>query len=313
MNTENEKNETSSLSEILNSIKLENTTKSNIVNFDFDNVNNVDFDNVNNVDFDNVNNVYFNNVNNVDEQIQSENINNTNDLVNITQDENTEITREFSQKIYQNNDISQQVQLLSNEIDRRIGNYLLDELEKKKQYIDELEEAIKFQEKEITELKQKLEVVNKLELLGKIKSNMDTKLLHTYTNNDIQSEISEYEREIETETETETNSKLNKVVQVKKSTQSTQLQKVNIVKDEEQTQYPRNYPDLVLRRDTVQKVKSVSKEEEEPRYNGIIMLDRPKKKEENTIKITLDYETETSNSTDKISDVIKQRRRNARF
>jgi len=305
MNTENEKNETSSLSEILNSIKLENTTKSNIVNFDFDNVNNVDFDNVNNV--------YFNNVNNVDEQIQSENINNTNDLVNITQDENTEITREFSQKIYQNNDISQQVQLLSNEIDRRIGNYLLDELEKKKQYIDELEEAIKFQEKEITELKQKLEVVNKLELLGKIKSNMDTKLLHTYTNNDIQSEISEYEREIETETETETNSKLNKVVQVKKSTQSTQLQKVNIVKDEEQTQYPRNYPDLVLRRDTVQKVKSVSKEEEEPRYNGIIMLDRPKKKEENTIKITLDYETETSNSTDKISDVIKQRRRNARF
>jgi hypothetical protein len=297
MNTENEKNETSSLSEILNSIKLENTTKSNIVNFDFDNVNNVDF----------------NNVNNVDEQKQSENIDDTNDLVNITQDENTEITREFSQKIYQNNDISQQVQLLSNEIDRRIGNYLLDELEKKKQYIDELEEAIKFQEKEITELKQKLEVVNKLELLGKIKSNMDTKLLNTYTNNDIQSEISEYEREIETETETETNSKLNKVVQVKKSTQSTQLPKVSIVKDEEQTQYPRNYPDLVLRRDTVQKVKSVSKEEEEPRYNGIIMLDRPKKKEENTIKITLDYDTETSNSTDKISDVIKQRRRNARF
>ena len=289
MNTENEKNETNSLSEILNSIKLENTTKSNIVNFDFDNVNNVD------------------------EQTQSENIDDTNNLATITQDENTEITREFSQKIYQNYDISQQVQLLSNEIDRKIGNYLLDELEKKKQYIDELEEAIKFQEKEIAELKQKLEVHNKLELLGKIKSNMDTKLLHTYTNNDIESEISEYEREIETETEIETNSKLNKVVQVKKSTQPTQIQKVSIVNDDEQTQYPRNYPDLVLRKDTVQKVKSVSKEEEEPRYNGIMMLDRPKKKEENTIKITLDYETETSNSTEKITDVIKQRRRNARF
>ena len=111
-------------------------------------------------------------------------------------------------------------------------------------------------------------------------------------------------------------SKSNKVVQVKKPTQSTQstqstqpVQKV--FKDEEQTQYPKHNPDLVLRKDTAQKVKSITKEEEEPRYNGIMMLDKPKKEEEK-IKITLDYESET-NSSDKTTEIIKQRRRNVRF
>jgi hypothetical protein len=36
---------------------------------------------------------------------------------------------------------------------------------------------IKFQEKEISDLKSKLEGLNKLELLSKIKSNMETKLV----------------------------------------------------------------------------------------------------------------------------------------
>ena len=43
-----------------------------------------------------------------------------------------------------------------------------------------------------------------------------------------------------------------------------------------------------------------------------MMLDRPKKEEEQ-VKIMLDYETETCESTDKMSDVIKQRRRKTKF
>ena len=42
-------------------------------------------------------------------------------------------------------------------------------------------------------------------------------------------------------------------------------------------------------------------------------IEEEKKKEEEKIKIMLDYETETCDSTDKKSEVIKQRRRNARL
>lgn len=252
METLNQENDTSSLTEILNSINAtENVVKSNIVNY------------------------------NDDIQNQSNKQENTNDLP-------IQIPTHI---------LTQQVQLLSNDIDRRIGNYLLDELEKKQKYIDELEDAVKFQEKEIVELKQKIDAFNKLELLSKIKSNMDSKL------SEVENNLSSNES---------TQSKTNKVVHVKKISQPTQptQQIKNVI--EEENHYPRNNPDLVLRRDTGLKVKSIPKEEEEPRYNGIMMLDVPKKKEEE-IKIALDYETETNETTDKMDELIKQRRRKARF
>ena len=193
--------------------------------------------------------------------------------------------------------IISQVQLLTDTIDRRIGNYLLNELEKKQVYIDELEEAVKFQEKEISDLKLKLECLNKLELLSKIKSNMETKLIESETNLH-QEETNEQEINFKP-----------KVVSVKKNNLQTQSK---IIKDEEQMQYPKNNPDLVFRSDPGTKVKSIPKEEEEPRYNGVIMLDKPKN--ETKIKIQLDYDTETcGDNSSTITDVHKQRRRARRL
>ena len=186
----------------------------------------------------------------------------------------------------QEQNISYQVKLLSNDIDRKIGNYLLNELEKKQLYIDELEEAI-------IELKSKIEAFNKLELLSKIKSNMETKLANVGTN---LSQVIDQEHKP-------------KVVQIKKFTQQTQQNHSKDNINEEQTQYLRTNSDLVFRSEPEMKVKSISKEEEEPRYNGIIMLDKPKN--EPQIKIQLDYDTETFDNSSMMSDVIKQRRRRA--
>ncbi len=249
---ENQKNiTTSSLTDILNSINSEDNIKVNTSNHTDDNDDNNDNNNeINRTNLDNKTN--------------------------------------FDDKVHIS--ISKQIQLLSNDIDRRIGNYLLDELEKKQIYIQELEEALKFQEKEITELKQKFDAINKLELLSKIKSNIDTKTIEPNTNDSINS----------TEVSSIDNKKLKKNQQVHVPAQAPmQTDKMN-------DQYPKNNPDLVLRKDTGLKTKSITKEEEEPRYNGIMMLDKPKKEEE--IKIQLDYETETSDM-----DLIKQRRRKARF
>jgi len=294
MDLPNQKNETtSSLTEILNSIKLDDTTKLNIVNYDFDNINNTNEQNHNNND----------NYNDNDND-------NINTKIPESFDKKTKEINIESSQFNQNNNFSQQVQLLSNDIDRRIGNYLLNELEKKQSYIDELEEAVKFQEKEIHKLKQKIESISKLELLSKIKSNMDSKLSDIESNLSSSNMESQSQSQSQSQTQSQSQSQTNKVVQVKKPVQITQVQKV--ARDEEQSQYPRNNPDLVLRKDTYQKVKSIPKEEEEPRYNGIMMLDKPKKEEEK-IKISLDYETETPSSTEKMSEIIKQRRRNARF
>ena len=294
MDLPNQKNETtSSLTEILNSIKLDDTTKLNIVNYDFDNINNTNEQNHNNND----------NYNDNDND-------NINTKIPESFDKKTKEINIESSQFNQNNNFSQQVQLLSNDIDRRIGNYLLNELEKKQSYIDELEEAVKFQEKEIHKLKQKIESISKLELLSKIKSNMDSKLSDIESNLSSSNMESQSQSQSQSQTQSQSQSQTNKVVQVKKPVQITQVQKV--ARDEEQSQYPRNNPDLVLRKDTYQKVKSIPKEEEEPRYNGIMMLDKPKKEEEK-IKISLDYETETPSSTEKMSEIIKQKRRNARF
>lgn len=207
--------------------------------------------------------------------------------------------------------LSTQVQLLTDTIDRRIGNYLLNELEKKQAYIDELEEAVKFQEKEISELKSKLEGMNKLELLSKIKSNMETKLVEVETNLH-QVEAEKLPENYEVNSGAPEKNFKPKVVSVKKSNlpvQQVQAQP-KIVRDEEQIQYPRSNPDLVFRTDSGTKVKSIPKEEEEPRYNGVMMLDKPKN--EPVIKIQLDYETETGgDNSSTMSDVVKQRRRRA--
>lgn len=269
---EQKKDTTSSLAEILNSINLEDTLKSNVVNY-------------------------------MDENETSQKTNDSEQYKLIGQEIISELLGDNSNNnsnnmtLLNNETIPQEVQLLSNDIDRRIGNYLLNELEKKQSYIEELEEAVKFQEKEIGELKQKLDTLSKLDLLSKIKSNMETKLSEVETN--MSEEFSSKESENMTQM-----SKPNKVVQVKKSVQSTQNTQNNILKEE--SQYPRNNPDLVFRSDPGPKVKSIPKEEEEPRYNGIMMLDKPKQEEK--IKIVLDYETETNPE-----DIIKQRRRKARF
>jgi len=112
MDLPNQKNETtSSLTEILNSIKLDDTTKLNIVNYDFDNINNTNEQNHNNND----------NYNDNDND-------NINTKIPESFDKKTKEINIESSQFNQNNNFSQQVQLLSNDIDRRIGNYLLNEL-----------------------------------------------------------------------------------------------------------------------------------------------------------------------------------------
>lgn len=239
------------------------------------------------------------NIVNYTEEEEKNNENQTNNInVNLQETQETQETQEIQ-------NLSTQVRLFTDTIDRRIGNYLMNELEKKQAYIDELEEAVKFQEKEISDLKSKLEGINKLELLSKIKSNMETKLVKVETNL----------HQIEAEAEEQEISFKPKVLSVKKSNQiiqQTQQSQSKIVRDEEQSQYPKSNPDLVFRSDPGTKVKSIPKEEEEPRYNGVIMLDKPKN--ETQIKIQLDYETEIETGGDNsssMSDVLKQRRRRA--
>jgi hypothetical protein len=265
MEVENQQNSSNgetpnTLTEILNSISLEETSNTNAKNDD-------------------------------EQTEQTKQTKQTEQNEQNEQNEQTEQTEQNEQMVQMetNHNVEKQVQLLSNDIDRRIGNYLLNELQKKQSYIDELEEALKFQEKEIVELRQKLETLNELELLTKIKSNMDTKL-----------------SDIETK----------KVVQVSKKTNSNSQLKQNklsttISENSDQNQYPKHNPDLVFRSDPGTKVKSIPKEEEEPRYNGVIMLDKPKNEPE--IKIQLDYETETGDNSSTMSDVVKQRRRARRL
>lgn len=225
---------------------------------------------------------------------------NTNDVnvVNYSEEGETNNTNlQEKQEVQELPNMKTQVQLFTDTIDRRIGNYLLNELEKKQAYIDELEEAVKFQEKEISELKSKLEGINKLELLSKIKSNMETKMVEVETN---LHQVEAEQQEISFKP---------KVVNVKKPNQQVQQQ---VVKTEEQTQYPKSNPDLVFRSDPGTKVKSIPKEQEEPRYNGVVILDKPKN--EPVIKIQLDYETETGgDNSSTMSEVLKQRRRARRL
>ena len=89
------------------------------------------------------------------------------------------------------------------------------------------------------------------------------------------------------------------MIQVKKQ--------IEIENPPEQPIYPSLNADLVLNSSSKLKTKSIKKEDEEPRYNGVVILEKPKKEPE--IKIVMDYETETSENTDKNSEILKQRRR----
>lgn len=139
--------------------------------------------------------------------------------------------------------------IFTNSIDRRIGNYLLDELDKKNQYIDELEDLIKFQQNEINELKARLNSVNQLELISKIKSNLEAK------------------------TQTQQQPITNESNPIKKS------KTLNSDSDNEITPFVPLNQDLSSSRSTstYSKVKPMSKEDEETnvRYKGITIIPKP--------------------------------------
>ncbi len=73
-------------------------------------------------------------------------------------------------------------------------------------------------------------------------------------------------------------------------------------------------PDLVLgsNLDSRGKTKSISKEEEEPRYCGVSIVEKPQKQ---TPKIIFDYDlnSEMSETQSNPVEIIKQRRRGARL
>jgi hypothetical protein len=208
----------------------------------------------------------------------------------------------------------EQIQLFSHPIDRKIGNYLMNELEKKQSYIEELEEVVKFQEKEIGELKSKIDTIGKLEILAKLKSGLE----ENHKNNFEDKKLNVGDDD------TTYNQNKPKVVQVKKQSvsviESNKPNQINQMIQEAQSKnndnqslsssssYPSVNPDLVLGSSSFKtKTKSIPKEEEEPRYNGVVILDKPKREPE--IKIVMDYETDTIESSEKSSDLLKQRRR----
>jgi len=204
----------------------------------------------------------------------------------------------------QNNltNLSEDVQLLSNDIDRRIGKYLMDEIEKKNTYIIELEELIKFQESEISQLKSKLESVNKLELITKLKSNMETKA------ESICNKISKLSEQEDSE-QSESISSLKSLTTSIKPVQIVQIKKITNESssgfDSDLNPYSQNQ-DLILNANSRQKTKSISKDEEPLRYSGIMVLEKPQK------QIVIEQYTDVED-TDKSTEIIKQRRRGARL
>ena len=227
-----------------------------------------------------------------DSQIKNKELSNTS--INITK--TNEYLNEYLES-YLNKHIKKEIGLFTNEIDRKIGNYLLTEVDNKQSYINELEEVIKFQEKEICELKLKLDKLSKLELLTKLKSNMEEKL------NDVEIQ----KKDLIEKEKTITHSTKQQVIQVKKSTQNQQLNQT----DNTQQYPPIHNPDLVLNYGSKLKVKQIAKEEEEQRYNGVVILDKPKREQD--IKIIMDYDTDNNDSSDVPTELIKQRRRALRL
>jgi hypothetical protein len=338
MNSENndlnQSNIVNSLSEILNSLNSSNTTKLSEHN-----------DNSNQNNSNQNNNDQNNNDQNDNDQNDNQNDNNNSDDNSDDNSDNKNNTNINSEQTNLQNELKNNIQLFSHNVDRRIGVYLLDELEKKQSYIEELEEVIKFQQKELGELKSKLDSINKLELVAKLKSNIEEKrilsisLLNQKTKNEQYVDDEQDEQDVEDEPKPEPEPKVVQVVRVKKTqnnqtqnnqtqnnqtqnnqTQNNQTQNNKIQNNQTQTQTQPNTfvpsnPDLVLNSGSRNKVKSISKaeEEEEPRYNGIVVLEKPQKQQ--TAKIVLDYEqsSEMSDVQEKSTEIIKQRRRGARL
>lgn len=212
------------------------------------------------------------------ENTNTEDITSLNDIlnsINLKESDNQIIKNTIIEDNTQES-INKNVQLFTHEIDRRIGNYLLNELEKKQLYVNELEEVIKFQEKEIFDLKEKIKTNEELYLIEKNKSNLNSK-------------SSEMDTKLNKESDKQ------KVINVIKSIQNNNEQSYSMNKD------------LVMNTNSLLKVKSISKEDEEPIYNGITILDKSNKN--NTSNIILDYQTETDDSNDTVTTITKQRRR----
>ena len=244
--------------------------------------------------------------------VNNENTNNTNNTNSLETKQLNLITTETQYEYIESQSPNK---IFSDEFDKRIGKYLLDELEKKQTYINELEDVIKFQEKEIGELKLKLDTFNKIDLLGKIKSSVDTKLLKISELSE-QTEQTEQTEQIE---QTEQTNKLdiktkNNIVQIKKPLQNISNNIVSVVVQPEQS-YTSN-PDLVLHK-PIQKNKPITKEEEEPKYNGIMLLEKPKRdpgvKSRNIYINNNENTNENNENTNETIietvEIIKQRRR----
>jgi len=201
---------------------------------------------------------------------EKNNINITNNIINNEESHNNlEVDDEEKEVSYNKN-----VNLFSNDIDRKIGNYLFNEIEKKSLYIQELEDIIKFQEKEISELKSKLDSINKLELLGKLKSNITSKV-ESYINENNLEDVKPIKKV--------------QVVQVKK------------IDNDQSNEYNTINQDLVFTSNTKPKPK-FSDIDEPPRYTGISILEKPSQVER---KIIIEKSDDAENST----EILKVRRR----
>lgn len=96
----------------------------------------------------------------------------------VTSNENT-----FIQNLKENqesqSDASNEINIINeikDETEKKITLYLINELEKKNFYISELENVIKNQEEEIIELNNKITSINQVDLLIKLKNNVENKL-----------------------------------------------------------------------------------------------------------------------------------------
>lgn len=207
----------------------------------------------------------------------------------------------------------EQIELFTNQIDRRIGNYLMDELEKKQNYIGELELLIKYQQDEISSLKSKLNSIDKLELVAKIKSNLNLK------SDLVEKHLNECENEMNPESRQIQEHKISnvKTIQIKKSSNNllNNQTKSETNSNTNEEFKPKNN-DLILESNSIY---SNLKFESEPDsdnvgYNGIIILEKPKtnSKESKFINRFTENDTEINGDAEsemeKTNEILRRRR-----
>ena len=115
--------------------------------------------------------------------------------------------------------------------ENKISIYLVNELDKKNNYITELEEIIKIQQNEINILKKKIESIDKIDILLKLKNSMDEKstelqsimknecIIEQSLNDKINSEINfkNNEKKIITEhVDEESEEKVNEIIKIRR-------------------------------------------------------------------------------------------------